>query len=122
MQISQVFSATKTCPSDNLRATSNKDVDNNRFTAFKTKRRRYVSSPFKLLYNSTLLQISQWNACCRGFSFTNTGVSGSKSETIVQCSACHSISVFTFYLLCRRKCTYSRTCLCLSASRCRAQF
>ena len=29
-------------------------------------------------------------------SFINTNVSSSKSETIVQCSACHSISVFTF--------------------------
>jgi len=29
-------------------------------------------------------------------SFINTNVSGSKWETIVQCSACHSISVFTF--------------------------
>jgi len=32
-----------------------------------------------------------------------TNGSGSKSETIVQCSACHSISVFTFYLLYCRK-------------------
>jgi len=34
--------------------------------------------------------------------------SGSKSETIVQCSACHAIFVFTFYLLYRRKSVLTR--------------
>jgi len=40
--------------------------------------------------------------------FINANVSGSKAETIVQCSACHSISVFTFYLLYHRKCILTR--------------
>jgi len=34
----------------------------------------------------------------------NNNVNGSRSEAINQCSACHSISVFTFYLFYRRKC------------------
>ena len=47
-------------------------------------------------------------------SFSNT--SGSKSETIVQCFVCHSISVFKFDLLHRRKRTYSQTHMCFHTS------
>jgi len=106
---------------DNLRATSNKDVENNVCTAFKTEKEKIRECVIEIIIQQQfitnlsvgcLLSRLLWHY----HSFSNTGVRGSKSETVVQCSACHSISVFTFYLLYRRKCTYSRTCMCFPTS------
>jgi len=64
-----------------------------------------VSASWKLSINSNLLQISISGmpvveaSLQHHRSFINTNVSGSKSETIVQCFVCHSIAVFRCDLL-----------------------
>ena len=73
------------------------------FTRFKTKEKKMSECVIEIITQEQFITNPyQCDACDWGFSDTRsfinrpTNVIGSKSETIVQCSACHSISDFTF--------------------------
>ena len=97
------------------RVTSNKMMFT-RYTTFEPKKGKISECVIK---NITQLQfitnLYQRDACGQGFSdtryFIHTNVGVSKSETTVQCFVYHSISVITFVILHRRKCTLTHVCV-----------